>query len=80
MAARRGFAAGDGRCASLARQPKVYRGSRKRIRRIRWRENTTFEFWVFVVAILLMLILGVLSLINHSNDRHHEGLANTTVR
>jgi hypothetical protein len=37
----------------------LYRGSRKRLERITWYENTSIEFWIFVVLMLLALFLGV---------------------
>lgn len=55
---------------------KVYRGSRKRVRRIKWWENTSVEFWVFVVLILVMLFVGVPWLIKHPPDDHHHHLVN----
>lgn len=50
---------------------KVYRGSRKRARRIKWLENTSVEFWIFVVVMLVMLFVGVPWLIQHPPTDHH---------
>lgn len=44
---------------------KAYRGSRKRVRRIKWWENTSVEFWILVALLLLMLFVGVPWLIRH---------------
>ena len=50
---------------------KVYRGSRKRVRRIKWWENSPLEFWIFVVLILFMLFVGVPWLIKHPPTDYH---------
>jgi hypothetical protein len=50
---------------------KVYRGSRKRLRRITWRGNTTPEFWIFVVFMLILLFVIVPWMIRHPADDHH---------
>jgi len=55
---------------------KGYRGSRKRLRRIRWREHTTVEVWIFVVLLLFMLFVGISWLIRHPPADHHQHLAN----
>jgi hypothetical protein len=35
--------------------PRAWRGSRKRLRRIKFRENTSVEFWIFVALVIVML-------------------------
>jgi hypothetical protein len=36
---------------------KVYRGSRKRLRGIKWHEHTPVAFWIFVALVIMMLFL-----------------------
>jgi hypothetical protein len=67
------FGSGIGRRVGAG---KVHRGSRKRVQRIKWRENTSVEVWIFIVLILLTLILGIPWLIKHPPDDHHHHLAN----
>jgi hypothetical protein len=42
-----------------------YRGSRKRLRRIKFAENTSVGFWVFVALMIFMLFVVLPWLINH---------------
>jgi len=55
---------------------QVYRGSRKRVRRIKWWENTSVELWILVVLMLLMLFVGVPWLVRHPPADHHEPMTN----
>jgi len=56
----------------------VFRGSRKRVSRIRWRGNSSPEFWVFMI-LLLVLLLSMPWLIEHNPHRHdHETSRQTT--
>jgi hypothetical protein len=41
------------------------RGSRKRLHRIKWRQNTSVGFWVFVIFMLVVLFVGIPWLIRH---------------
>lgn len=54
------------------RPGKVYRGSRKRLRRIKWYEHTSVEFWIFVALMLLMLFGGIPWMIRHPPEHHHQ--------
>jgi hypothetical protein len=54
---------------------KVFRGSKKRLQRIKWYEHTSIEFWVFVVLVLLMLFAGIPWMIHHPPDEHHRHVA-----
>jgi hypothetical protein len=65
---------------SGGRGSKTYRGSRKRIRQIKWREHTSIEFWVFVVFMLFLLFVGIPWMIKHPIDHHHEPSSTATVR
>jgi hypothetical protein len=53
---------------------KAYRGSRKRVRRIKWRDNTSVEFWILVVLMLFMMFVGVPWLFKHPPADHHQHL------
>jgi hypothetical protein len=44
---------------------KVYRGSRRRLRRLKWRDNITPEFWIFVVLALFLLFVVLPWMIQH---------------
>jgi hypothetical protein len=48
---------------------KIYRGSRKRLKRIKWRENTPIEFWVLVALLLVALFVIIPWMIRHPH--HH---------
>jgi hypothetical protein len=48
---------------------KVYRGSRKRLKRVKWRENTPIEFWVLVALLLVALFVIIPWMIRHTH--HH---------
>ena len=51
---------------------KVYRGSRKRLNRIKWQENTSLELWIFVVVVLFILFVAVPWIIEHPpSDQDH---------
>jgi len=76
MPAMRHHLAGSGPHASRPGAGKVYRGSRKRLRRIGWRENTSVELWIFVVLVLFMLFVGIPWLIRHPPVHHHQHLTN----
>lgn len=45
--------------------PKVYRGSKKRLRRIRMRDNGSLAFWMFVAVVLFSLFVVLSWLILH---------------
>jgi len=44
---------------------KVYRGSRKRVQRIRWQEHTPVELWILLVVLLLVLLIVIPWMIRH---------------
>ena len=54
---------------------RIFRGTAKRIRRIRWRDNTSWEFLVFVVAGILMILALMAWGIAHPADSHQRGVA-----
>jgi hypothetical protein len=47
-----------------------YRGSRKRLKRIKFAENTSVGFWVFVALMIFMLFVVLPWLINHPLPDH----------
>jgi hypothetical protein len=47
------------RLSSARRAARYDRGSKQRLERIRLRGNASLAFWVFVVGILLILLVGV---------------------
>jgi hypothetical protein len=72
MPAGRHHVYGEGPHGARPGAGKLYRGSRKRVRRIKWRENTSVEFWIFVVLIVFMLLVGVPWLIKHPPADHYH--------
>ena len=48
------------------------RGSRKRIRAIRFRDNWSVEVWVFLAVMLFAALVGVPWLIRHPPIHHHH--------
>jgi hypothetical protein len=56
--------------ASGPRPGKVYRGSRKRVRRIRFRDNWAVELWLLVAVILFVLFVVVPWLVQHPPVDH----------
>jgi hypothetical protein len=63
--------------------PRAYRGSRKRLKRISFLENTSVEFWCFVILLLFMLLVVVPWLIKHpprdDDAADDHSLTNVTV-
>jgi hypothetical protein len=53
---------------------KVYRGSRRRLRRIKWRENMSVELWIFVAFVVFLLIFGIPWLVEHPPRHQHQPL------
>jgi type II secretory pathway component PulM len=65
-------AAGGGRHASQDRPGKNYRGSKKRVDRIKWRDNTPRGFWILIVLTLFLLFAGISWLVTHPPDDHYS--------
>jgi hypothetical protein len=62
----------DGPHTSKPGAARVYRGSRRRIKRITMRDNMSVEFWIFLVLILFLLV-GILPwMIRHPHDHHSK--------
>jgi hypothetical protein len=51
----------------------VIRGSRKRLKRIKWSDNTSADFWAFVILALFLLLVVLPWLIRHPPPDHHPG-------
>jgi hypothetical protein len=51
------------------------RGSRRRIRRLKWHEHITIEMWLFVAAMILMIALGLPWLAKHPLHHHQRDAA-----
>ena len=52
--------------------PKVYRGSRKRVRQIRMRGNWSVELWMLVAVILFILFVILPWLVRHPPPDHEQ--------
>jgi hypothetical protein len=48
---------------------KLYRGSPKRLRQIRWRDHTPLDVWILLAFIALFFLFGIPWLIQH--PPHH---------
>jgi len=73
MASARRFTVGRGPQLGRAGAGKIYRGSRTRLRRIKWYQHTPTEFWIFVVLMIVILIALFLWLTNHPPPEAHQG-------
>jgi uncharacterized membrane protein YjgN (DUF898 family) len=51
---------------------KMYRGSRKRLRRITFRGNSSTLFWIFIIVFLLTLFVLVPWLVQHPPRLFHD--------
>ena len=52
---------------------KTYRGSRKRLRRIKWYEHTPVEFRIYLLRLLVVLLIVIAWLIKYPPLEHHHG-------
>jgi hypothetical protein len=50
----------------------VFRGSRKRVGRIKWRGNSSPELWLFLILILVLLVVVIPWMMSHSAEWHHH--------
>jgi hypothetical protein len=55
---------GAGPDLGMPGRAKVYRGSRKRLRRIKWYEHTPVEVWILVVLLLVVLCVVISTMIH----------------
>jgi hypothetical protein len=51
---------------------RIYRGSAKRIRRIKWREHTPLGFAAFMFVLVAIMIGVIIWLTTHPEDGHHH--------
>jgi hypothetical protein len=49
---------------------RVYRGSRKRLQRLKWYRQSSIEFWLFVAFMAFLLFFGVPWMITHPSADH----------
>jgi hypothetical protein len=49
---------------------RIYRGSKKRVARIRMRDNMSVGMWCFVVFMVLLILVGVPWMVTHHADFH----------
>lgn len=61
--------------AGTSGAPKMYRGSQKRVDRIKWRRHTPLGFWIFALVVALLLIAGAAWLMRHPPQRSHHHAA-----
>jgi hypothetical protein len=47
---------------------RAYRGSRKRLRRLKWYRHSSIEIWLFFAFVLFLLFIGVPWMISHPDD------------
>jgi H+/Cl- antiporter ClcA len=52
---------------------KIYRGSRKQLRRIKWQQHTPVECWIYLALLLVVLLIVMAWLIKHPPPVHHHG-------
>jgi hypothetical protein len=54
----------------------VYRGSRKRLRRLRFSGNWSVELWIFLAVMLFTLFVVVPWIVRHPPiDQHHAQIS-----
>jgi hypothetical protein len=64
----RTYATGQGGGGSAGRPAKIYRGSRRRLKRIAFRGNWSFELLLFIAWLLFCLLVLVPWLVRHPPD------------
>jgi hypothetical protein len=47
------------------------RGSRRRLRRLKWREHTPTEFWIMVAVVLVIFLIAVQAIIRYPPSHVH---------
>jgi hypothetical protein len=60
------------RLSSARRAARYDRGSKQRLRRIRMRGNWSLEIWIFVIALVLILLIALPWLASHPPQHHHH--------
>ena len=57
---------------SSPRSGKVYRGSRRRVRRLTFRGNWSLELWIVLAVMLFTLFVVVPWIVRHPPSDHHH--------
>jgi hypothetical protein len=65
-------ASANGPQTSGPRSGKAYRGSRKRVRRLRLRGNWSVELWIFLAVMLFTLFVVVPWIVRHPPADQHQ--------
>jgi hypothetical protein len=68
----RTHATGQGGDRSAGRPAKIYRGSRRRLKRIAFRGNWSFELLLFVAWLLFCLLVLVPWLVRHPPEHRQQ--------
>jgi len=69
---RGGYRSSSGPPSSGSRPGRTYRGSSKRVRRIKWQDHTPPSFVVFMAAGLVVMVLLISWLTTHADTEHHH--------
>jgi hypothetical protein len=48
------------------------RGSKQRLKRIRFRGNSSLEFWIFVIGLVIILVIAVPWFATHPPKHQHH--------
>ena len=67
-----GYRYSSGAHSGGSRSGRAYRGSAKRVRRIRWQDHTPRSFVALMVAGLAITILLISWLVTHPDTAHHH--------
>jgi hypothetical protein len=51
---------------------KVFRGSRRRIKKIKWLRKHSAEFWMLAILVLLLWFVELSWLMNQPTPNHHH--------
>jgi hypothetical protein len=70
MRTARRVGSGSGPGFGRARHGRVYRGSRKRLREIKWSEHSPIEFWAFVALVLVSVFIVILVIVRYASVSH----------
>jgi hypothetical protein len=60
------------RGASPRRAAQYDRGSKQRLKRIRIRQNSSLEVWIFVIGLVLILLIALPWFATHPPQHHHH--------
>lgn len=60
------------------RAARMYRGSHKRLKRIKWQENTPLGFWVCVLLLLVIFVVMIAWSIKRAPANHAQRSAGSS--